>query len=77
MTAKAHGGLIEIFGITVATVDDQVRLQKIDTWFDPLSMFRQIDPDGVVTKDTTSEVADGSCPVAHSGGESQGFFQLF
>lgn len=50
ITAKAHGGPIEIEGITVATVDDQVRLQKVETWFDPLEMFRQIAPNGVVNK---------------------------
>lgn len=50
MTAKAHGGPIEIFGITVAKVDDKVRLQAIDTWMDPLAMFRQIAPQGIVNK---------------------------
>lgn len=60
VTAKAHGGTIEIFGITVATVDDKVRLQKVETWFDPLSMFRQIDPSGTATG------IGASCPVAGS-----------
>lgn len=50
VTAKAHGGPIEIFGITVANVDDKVRLQAVDTWMDPLSMFRQIAPYGIVNK---------------------------
>ncbi|KAI9773032.1 MAG: hypothetical protein M1839_002233 [Geoglossum umbratile] len=39
---KAHGGKIEIQGITVAHVDEGVRLQKVETWFDPLEMFRQM-----------------------------------
>jgi hypothetical protein len=47
---KAHGGDIEIEGITVATVDDKVRLQKVETWFDPLEMFRQIASKGNVEK---------------------------
>ena len=51
VTAKAHGGPIEIFGVTVAQVDDQVRLQAIDTWMDPLAMFRQIAPQGIVNKE--------------------------
>ena len=51
VTAKAHGGPIEIFGITVAQVDDKVRLQAVDTWMDPLAMFRQIAPYGVVNKE--------------------------
>lgn len=42
VTIKAHGGLIDIQGVTVAKVDDKVRLQSVDTWFDPMEMFRQI-----------------------------------
>ena len=52
IVAKAHGGPIEIFGVTVANVDDKVRLQALDTWFDPLDMFRQIAPGGIVNKET-------------------------
>lgn len=55
--AKAHGGPIEIFGVTVATVDDKLRLQSIDTWMDPLDMFRQIAPSGVVNKESTNHKA--------------------
>lgn len=51
ITAKAHNGLIDIEGVTVAQVDDQVRLQKVETWFDPLEMFRQIAPNGIVNKE--------------------------
>jgi hypothetical protein len=50
ITAKAHGGVIDIQGVTVATVDEAVRLQAVDTWFDPLEMFRQIAPGGIVNK---------------------------
>ena len=50
VTAKAHGGPIEIFGVTVASVDDKVRLQNVDTYMDPLQMFRQIAPNGIVNK---------------------------
>lgn len=50
MTAKAHNGPIDIQGITIASVDDKVRLQAVETWFDPLEMFRQIAPDGKVEK---------------------------
>ena len=59
MTAKAHGGSIEIFGVTVATVDDKVRLQAVHTWMDPLAMFRQIAPHGVVNK----QAVDGEVQV--------------
>lgn len=51
ITAKAHNGHIDIEGVTVALVDDQVRLQKVETWFDPLEMFRQIAPNGIVNKE--------------------------
>ncbi|KAK4507947.1 hypothetical protein PRZ48_001682 [Zasmidium cellare] len=50
VTAKAHGGIIDIEGVTVAEVDDKVRLRAIQTWMDPLDMFRQIAPQGVVNK---------------------------
>jgi hypothetical protein len=50
VTAKAHGKTIDIQGVTVAQVDDQVRLQKVETWFDPMEMFRQIAPNGIVNK---------------------------
>lgn len=54
MTCKAHGGPIEIFGITIAQVDDQTRLQAVDTWMDPLDMFRQIAPHGIVNSEPMS-----------------------
>lgn len=51
VTAKAHQGPIDIQGVTVATVNEKVQLQSVRTWFDPMDMFRQIAPDGVVKKD--------------------------
>jgi hypothetical protein len=59
VTAKAHGGPIDIQGVTVATVNDKVQLQAVRTWFDPLDMFRQIAPEGVVKKE---EVKGGMRP---------------
>jgi hypothetical protein len=55
VTAKAHGGAIDIQGVTVASVNDKVQLQAVRTWFDPLDMFRQIAPDGVVKKETVEK----------------------
>lgn len=55
MTAKAHGGAIDIQGVTVATVNDKLQLQSVRTWFDPMDMFRQIAPDGVVQKDAVDK----------------------
>ena len=53
MTVKGHGGLIDIQGVTVAQVDEQVRLQKVETWFDPMEMFRQIAPKGLTDENLT------------------------
>ncbi|KAF2116869.1 hypothetical protein BDV96DRAFT_464445, partial [Lophiotrema nucula] len=55
VTAKSHGGPIDIQGVTVASVDDKLRLQSVRTWFDPMDMFRQIAPDGVVKKDAVDK----------------------
>ncbi|EJT75113.1 hypothetical protein GGTG_08951 [Gaeumannomyces tritici R3-111a-1] len=47
VTVKAHGGLIDIEGVLVAKVNEKLQIQKIDVWFDPMSMFRQMqDPEG-------------------------------
>lgn len=35
----------------MATVNDKVQLQSVQTWFDPLEMFRQIAPNGIVNKE--------------------------
>ncbi|KAK9364560.1 hypothetical protein V1509DRAFT_517488 [Lipomyces kononenkoae] len=45
---KAHGGLIEIEGVTVANVNDGLQVEKLETWFDPLGMFKQVSKDGSV-----------------------------
>lgn len=58
VTAKAHGGLIDIQGVTVAEVDEKIRMRAIQTWMDPLEMFRQIAPHGVVKKETINRKVD-------------------
>jgi len=60
VTAKAHGGAIDITGITTATVDDAVRLQDVNTYFDPMEMFRQIAPNGIVNKQVVDKRIDPS-----------------
>jgi hypothetical protein len=55
VTAKAHGGSIDIQGVTVATVNDKLQLQSVRTWFDPMDMFRQIAPDGVTKKEAVNK----------------------
>ncbi|KAF7314627.1 hypothetical protein MKEN_00936400 [Mycena kentingensis (nom. inval.)] len=58
----AHGKVIEIEGVTVAVVNDKMQLQKVETWFDPMEMFRQISSEAVGTTGGAS-VAAGGCPV--------------
>lgn len=70
VTAKAHGGSIDIQGITIAKVDDKVRLQAVETWFDPMEMFRQIAPAGIVSKILIAAVA-GQDLTALLHGESE------
>ncbi|KAF2794080.1 hypothetical protein K505DRAFT_242876 [Melanomma pulvis-pyrius CBS 109.77] len=55
VSAPAHGGPIDIQGVTVATVDDRVRLREVRTWFDPLDMFRQMAPAGVVRREAVDK----------------------
>ncbi|TKA70127.1 hypothetical protein B0A49_10623 [Cryomyces minteri] len=71
VTAKAHGGSIDIEGVTVAVVDDKVRLQKVETWFDPLQMFRQIAPNGVVNKEIVEKKVENAAvppPIEYNDG---------
>jgi hypothetical protein len=48
--------MISIEGVTVASVNDKVQLQGVRTWFDAAEMFRQIAPEGVVSRE---EVGNG------------------
>ncbi|KAK3334467.1 hypothetical protein B0H65DRAFT_553419 [Neurospora tetraspora] len=43
VTLKAHGGPIDIEGIAVAVVNDRLQLQKVEVFFDPMMMFRQME----------------------------------
>jgi hypothetical protein len=49
--------------VTVAEVDDLLRVQKIETWFDPLEMFRQIAPNGKVEKEAVAVASDDAEPL--------------
>ncbi|KAK9353693.1 hypothetical protein V1505DRAFT_353482 [Lipomyces doorenjongii] len=51
---KAHGGPIDIQGVTVATVNGGLKVEKLETWFDPLSMFKQVSKDNEVLIDEDS-----------------------
>jgi len=43
---KAHGGAIDIEGVCVAIVNDKLQLKKVEVFFDPMTMFRQMAGDG-------------------------------
>ncbi|KIW09321.1 hypothetical protein, variant 1 [Verruconis gallopava] len=58
--AKAHDGIIDIEGVTVADLDGDMKIVHLETWFDPMSMFSQVAPNGV-TK--------ASQPESHSSAE--------
>lgn len=39
----------------MATVNEKLQLQGVRTWFDPMDMFRQIAPNGVVKKEAVDK----------------------
>ncbi|KAF7299738.1 hypothetical protein HMN09_00979600 [Mycena chlorophos] len=51
----AHGGVLDIEGVTVALVNDSLQLQKIETWYDPNALFREM----------------GKCPVMGGAAAAQ------
>ncbi|KAH9893049.1 hypothetical protein F4778DRAFT_772655 [Xylariomycetidae sp. FL2044] len=46
ITVKATDKMIDVEGITVAHLNDAFKVTKLETWFDPNEMFRQMDPEG-------------------------------
>ncbi|KAH8703913.1 hypothetical protein BGW36DRAFT_370220 [Talaromyces proteolyticus] len=62
VTIKAHGGPIDIQGIVVAKVNDALKLEKIDVWFDPIDMFRQIAREDKNEQKAETSGLSGSCP---------------
>ncbi|KAI0019752.1 hypothetical protein F4780DRAFT_793046 [Xylariomycetidae sp. FL0641] len=60
VTVKATGRPVDIEGVTVAHLNDEFKITKLETWFDSAAMFRQMDPEGLVLKgaDVRVEVED-------------------
>ena len=56
----------------MATVDDKVRLQKVETWFDPMEMFRQISPNGVVNRQIVPKKADNESTSSEPTKQEEG-----
>lgn len=78
VVAKAHNKLIEIFGITVAEVDEGFRIKFLETFWEPDQMFRQLVSGGMEDLEGEGELregekveevlvvgGEGACPVAH------------
>ncbi|KAK7981886.1 hypothetical protein PG988_004124 [Apiospora saccharicola] len=66
ITAKAHSGTIDIQGVTVAHLNDKFQVTKLETWFDPVEMFRQIAPEGSALSQQSPAALAGAaagCPV--------------
>ncbi|KAL8829698.1 MAG: hypothetical protein Q9170_006061 [Blastenia crenularia] len=57
ITVPAHGQIINIQGVTVADLNDDFQVTKLETWFDPLDMFRQIAPKGIGNKEVVGTEA--------------------
>lgn len=56
---QAHGGPIDIEGLTVAKVNDKLQVQSLDIWYDPMAMFRQIGREGQISSESSSS---SGCP---------------
>ena len=55
VSIKAHGGPIDIECVAVAIVNDKLQLNKVEVFFDPMTMFRQMAAQGNVTKEKVAE----------------------
>ena len=58
--------------MTTAEVDDKLRLQRVETWFDPLEMFRQMMPRGDVEgEENTADELQVAVQVDLEDGEGE------
>lgn len=64
VTIKAHGGIIDIQGVTVAKVNDKFQVESLETWFDPKDMFEQMRPSAETM--STMKMAKVQCPMGYS-----------
>lgn len=58
VTIKAHGKPLDIQGITIAKMDDQLRVTSLETFFDAKDMFEQMMP-----SKETMKVVKMECPM--------------
>lgn len=59
--------MIDIEGIVVAKVNEGLKLESIEVWYDPMEMFRQIDKENTfeIVPAAGDAAATTGCPVAH------------
>jgi len=55
--------VLDIEGVTVAVVNDKLQLQKVETWFDPLEMFRQMGSVPMGETGASANAAAAQCPM--------------
>ncbi|CAH0050733.1 unnamed protein product [Clonostachys solani] len=65
VTMKSTGKVIDIKGMAVAELDDQMRVTMLDIYFDPMDMFRQMD-EGNATE-SEHAAAQAACPFLGQG----------
>ncbi|KAF8214914.1 hypothetical protein K438DRAFT_765679 [Mycena galopus ATCC 62051] len=63
---KGHGKVLDIEGVAVAVVNDKFQLQKVEIWFDPLEMFRQMGPVG----EGEASASAGACPAGFTAAQT-------
>ncbi|KAG8160003.1 hypothetical protein KVR01_010640 [Diaporthe batatas] len=61
VTIKAHRGILDIQGVTVAKLNDKFQVTSLETWFDPTDMFKQMRP-----SDETMTTRRMECPMGYT-----------
>ena len=62
--------MIDIQGVTIAKLNEKLEIQTLETFFDPMEMFRQIDREnGSAMAAAAAKAAISGCPIA--GDQSQ------
>lgn len=70
--AKANNKLIEVFGVTVAAVNDKFQIEFLETFWEPDQMFRQMVTGGLETLEDGNQLKEGEkveeiAPVGGAG----------
>lgn len=81
--AKANNKLIEVYGVTVAEVNDKFQITFLETFWEPDQMFRQLVSGGLEELEESQKLKEGEkveelhavggtgvCPVVGASGQS-------